>query len=333
MRQEIQRKPRSSPFRIPLVVTGAALLISACSDTAIIDTLPSSSELKEAVAGTALQNINSDGRFTNLAAQKDDEISSGQAIALARAYSKRLLPYLKTALQTGRGAPVDTKSLTPCGRALYAEGTADQISDDVPRPIHKLYGAYWFVTLCARGEPQVSVAVSALSTDLKIENGEVVFPFLSGNDFFAAGIPVGQAGEFPLPPEAAAVAVAHQTGRRITSGPRLVMPANSEGLPQDARWQFDLDSAARVTKTLGGSLKVDGIFIAKHVNMKGGARIQLLVPRADQPSEMFFQYVTPPFEGESEASYNARKQVLTATVHRRRDVPVLFDVVTAEDSR
>lgn len=179
------------------------LSLVACSDRrellGLVPPTPTLAQIRSSVVGNAAAHVDQNGQF-----QLDDPAPSGypmlsaeEARALARVWVPQFAALHRTWLTKGRGAPIDFKLLTPCDRTMFASSPYEPMPTDVSAPVRRQFGPYWMVTLCAHGDPQVSLAVSAWATDLKIVNGKIVFPTVSGNEFVAIGIRPNHAGGFP----------------------------------------------------------------------------------------------------------------------------------------
>jgi len=279
--------------------------------------------------------LNSEGKFDVLQAPASDELSAGEAVRFANAYAKQFVPLRYTYLEKTRGGSIDLKRLTACGRPLYAAAAFEPLPSDIDVAFRRPFGAWWMVTLCAGSEPQVSVAISALATDMKIETGAIRFPAFHGNEFVAVGIPVGHSGEFPLSPEVAVVRAAKLTGLRVKSVPELIMPAITEGAPQEAKWQMVLEAPAQLRTSKRGNVETDRVFSAVVVQRNGTPTSADYVANAEQPAGLEFQ--VPPILnlGESETSFEARYKagIQTRFARRNPDRPIKFDIAEGRVTR
>lgn len=130
----------------------------------------------------------------------------------------------------------------------------NRVSDD-PGAIH-FVGSFYLVTIVQDQRPVLSVAVSALASDVTINSaGRLQRPNVFGNEFRVRSIRPGD--EFPISPELAARIGAEQTGARISAPPTLVAPPAGSALPQFGRWLMQLDRS--VTSTDGRT--VDAIYV------------------------------------------------------------------------
>jgi len=283
-------------------------------------------EVLAAVTPALSERIGPDGRFGLSTSGREDEITALRAQELTTVWAKRFAPLEMKWLEETRGAAVNFKSLVVCGRALYARGAFERLPVTVPAPKRKPYGSWWLVTLCAGSEPQVSLAVSAEATELRIENGHIVFPFISGNEFFAIGIPPGHTGEFPMSPERAVVQLSGNHHALASTVPELRMPLPLKGgPPQASRWRITLDHSVNVVSG-NHRLPTEDLFAGRG----SSETILEFIPAEDQPATIEFLYPPQLRPGESEASYQSRLQAETGRAVARRipDMPVRFDALS-----
>lgn len=318
--------------KVPSAVAAVVVVsLAACSDTKVnTEPLPTAAAVASAVVGDAAAKLDVSGHFTHLSAQEEGELGAGEAVRIANIYAKQFVPLEHTSLGKERGGPIDLRNLVVCGRPLYAASPFEPLPPSVPLRDRRPYGAYWMITLCAKGVPQVSLAVSALATDLKIENGKIRFPFNFGNEFYTQGIPLGHQGEFPSAPEVAVVRTAEFSGRHASSVPELIMPATTEGLPQEARWHIKLDNSTDVATNSGNRL-ADVLYSGLLVERLGKTTPIQYAAAPEQPTTVQFSYAPPPFYGEAQSAYLARLAAsgdITVTAKRRSDRPIKFQVVT-----
>jgi hypothetical protein len=326
----VLRKVRALVFECGLLASTG--LIAGCDNDAVnTEPLPSPSAVASAVVGKAAASLDQSGRFTQLQENASDELTAGQAVQLANAYAKQFLPLEHTYLEKQRGgAKIDLKSISACGRALYAASAFERLPEIVPAPNRRPYGSYWLVTLCAKGSPQVSLAVSAQATDLTIVNGRIQFPFYYGGEFFSQGIPVGHQGEFPSTPEQAAVRASRLSRRHVTNVPDLIMPAMGQGVPQEARWHVDLDSSTDVY--IGSNKRsTDVLYTGSVIEGSGKTTPVHYLAASEQPASVQFSYVTPPNPHENIDAYDARRRAtgdIMVTATRRSSQPIKFEMVS-----
>ena len=319
--------------RLPLN-TSALMLVAAaaCSDRPTVTMpsgLPPQDRLASQLSPAVAKQLDAHGRFTiaaGSATSQFPEISQGQATLLAVTWAHQFGPRLINYLQGQHGGPINFPKLHSCGRTLYARSAFGPIPPELAAPYRKPYGSWYLATLCDAGElPTVSVAVSAWSTDLTLANGRIVFPAQSGNDFFPMGIPVGSAGEFPASPETAA-SLAAGNGRLVASVPELVMPVNTNGPPQGARWHVSLDGPANLRGVNLGAVSVSDVFVgALHVTRQGLAQF---VAQPTQPTSVDVLWRPLPNAGETVTAYHQRGNAVSAKIPRRVDTPISFDAVT-----
>jgi hypothetical protein len=319
---------------IACAAIAAGIGVLACSDknpTGIPVVAPLRSELLASVTGAAAMAVDASGRFQLAApvAGRYPEITAADANGLAATWAREYGPLHLRFLQETHGGTINFHTLAICGRTFYVRNAFVPPSADIPSPYLKPYGPWWLVTMCAPGDvPTVSVAVSAWATELSISNGKIKFPFVSGNEFFGIGIPLGQVGEFPGSPEAAATLVAKQSGRRVVQVPELIMAANTDGPPQAARWHLTLDSPANFHSARSGNLAVNEVFVGSPKVTELGVAVFVASPV--QPSAVGFRWTPLPQPNESWKSYQQRvsASVTIESVKRRSDTPARFEPAT-----
>ena len=205
-----------------------------------------------AVTGEARAALNADGklllRTPELAA---NEIDANRAGELALAYVKTYGAFMARTVSADRGAPIQVSELRRCGDTYYAASPYDGSAvaaaaaaaaagtkDPMGPALQRFLGPVWLVSLCERGAPAVSVAVSTLASDVVTSGGKIVQTPV-GNSFYTTGIPAS-AGELPMSAEAAVQEAAKVTGHRVTSVPELIRPPTPFA-PQLARWRVRID--------------------------------------------------------------------------------------------
>lgn len=325
--------------RIPALLVCAALL-GACTDkptTGIIISPPEVAKTSAAVTGAAALALGPDGKFVLSTAQsggQQSELNGVSATQLATAWIRQYAPMVQPFLEETHGSKVDTRSLKTCGRPLYARSAFVPPAEDVPAPYRRPYGPWWLVTYCdGTGTPTVSVAVSAWATDLSVVNGRIQFPAFAGSEFFPLGIPMGHVGEFPSSPEGAVVFAAQETGRRVTSVPDLVMPENTDGPPQAARWHMVLDQPVTLHASKSGDVQASETFVGPPQVTQAG--IRQFVASPVQPVGAQITWSPGPNPRELETAYFARmkSEQHAVQVVRRVDTPTRFEATTATGGR
>ena len=320
----------SNPCPVVLAVIIATNIAACTGDLANPDSLPDRQAVSAAVVGAAAADLDANGQFANLQTSAPDELASADAIRLANAYAKEFVPFQYDFLKKARGGPIDLKQLAACGRPLYAGAAFEPLPSTIDVVHRRPFGAWWLITLCAGSTPQVSLAVSALATDLRLEDGKIKFPAAAGNEFLAVGIPLGHQGEFPAAPEVVAVRTAEFSGRRLTTVPTLIMTAYTEGLPQDSRWEINLESSIRVRVVGLGDVTTQRLYSGSVAERNGRSSFIQYVAAPNQPPNFEFTYPPTATVGETKESYDAKLQngYLKATATRRPDRPIKFEVVS-----
>jgi hypothetical protein len=323
----------------PLVQTCAGILIGiqACSDQpAVAPSMPTRDELQTVLVGEAATGIAPDGSF-NLASRlpADGELSESQARTLATAYLALAGPMIRRSLEKDRGGPIEVKALRQCGRALYAASPFETLGSEVHGAYRRVFGSWWLVGFCDTGGGlQVSVAVSALATGVRLKDGRIDFGTSDGNEFFTLGVPPEWESPAGLSPERAAVRIGNKTGKRITQVPELIAPHPQLAYPQGAVWRLRLESPvrARGNKTGRASTPTE-VFAGLHQDVGYKARAvgedeQILrVPTADQPAELTFKYRY----GKNGSKLSDPPVTGTSVLRRRSDLPVFLETATIEE--
>lgn len=217
-----------------VLVPGLALVVAACGGDRSI--APDHLRLEQWVTGQAARNIGRDGRFI-LSSSSPDQLSEAQAVSLAKAYAKIAGRWIGSTWEHDRGATIRFDELEACPRAYFAQDVLEP-SPLGSRSLRELVGPKWLVAMCSPdGKQIVSIAVSALATDLTVAKGHIIGP--GGAQFTSAGIPVSLSAA-PISPEEAAMMAAEASGARVVTVPELVLPPPPFP-PQLAKWRIQLD--------------------------------------------------------------------------------------------
>lgn len=274
---------------------GLIVVLCACTDRGLTrppESPASRTAMEFALSESARQNLGQNGQFIQLQSARDGDMPGGEAVRYANAYGQDFAPLIMSFLEETRGSSINRKRLRACGRPLLAETAFEPLSSEFLVGVRRQFGSFWLVTLCADGEPQVSVAVSAIGGGLSFVKGRLVTNGEIGNHFFAIGIPKGHSDEFPISPEQAAQFAYQTTGRHVTSTPRLVMPLHTEGIPQSAKWIVALDGPAKF-RLESRDVERGETAIGLDIDGRGSATIRNFASSDDQPTAVPFQYELP----------------------------------------
>lgn len=307
-------------------------VVSGCgTDAYVTAPQPTEDDLRASVSGDAAATVTATGKF--LIAQPlpglADLVAQGDAVLLATAWSRQFGPLLRGMLEQAHGAPIRLDKVAPCGRPLYAVSPFKEPPLDMLPAARRSVGPWWLVTLCEGSTPKLSVAVSAWATELRLENGRIVFPPNAGMEFYGHGIPLGHTGEYPASPERAAVAAAQITGGRVTNVPRLIAGFNKGGHPGHARWQWSLDRRITARTADRSSVATSDVFVGEAVPIVNGEILYLAAQT--QPDTVKVESPPAGIVGESRAAYEERVRTQTRvfSIERLPDIPALFDRVLA----
>lgn len=176
----------------------------------------------------------------------------------------------------------------------------------------RMFGPWWVITLCGpSGSPHVSLSVSALAGELRIQDGRLIYSPIHGEEFHPLGVPLRERGGLPLPPEEAVRIAATRLGVQVAAAPRIVL--RPQRYPQRAAWRLELARpvSARVQ---GREMEVQTVFVSAD-REDGGPR--LYVASDSQPPELTISWpvLTKPLRrGDAVPRANG-------TVRRRPDFP------------
>jgi hypothetical protein len=230
------------------LLVGALGCISCTSDGPVIeaDALPPIARL---VVGEAANRLDDHGRFI-LDEPLDlpyPQITATQAVSLADAFQKVAIVGLLQALEDERGGGINPAAMQVCGRIFYAEPAVEALPAEVLPGVRRAFGPHWIVNYCgASGKPEVAFAVSAYATNLRIENGKLVYPTSGNGEYFRViGIPKSRQDGISGEPEVAAAQVAALTGVRVSAVPHLVS-IPGQIAPEVAIWRVEIERPANV---------------------------------------------------------------------------------------
>ncbi|HEX8211603.1 MAG TPA: hypothetical protein VF584_15630 [Longimicrobium sp.] len=221
----------------------------------VTDTPAVALRVAEFVAGDAARNLGSEGRFTLAAAASPTGvpiITAERAGELALANVRTFAPSFLGGWEQDRGASIDVRSLRIDSRIFYAETPYDIFPEGYHPAYRRSFGPYYLVRLVSGSTPVLLVAVSAYSTDVRVEkNGKLSLPAVGGDEFFELAISsVPNAGFQPIQPEEAVERVGRLTGGRTEEVPELILRGVREH-PATALWKVSLDRAVPLKEAKG----------------------------------------------------------------------------------
>lgn len=302
-------------------VTFAAIALFGCHDapTAPATELPG---IRQYVTDAVAEQLDADGRFV-LAAPASGavpELTAEQAATFARLFVEQFLgagtdPYL----ESDHGGRIHFDRLTPCGRPLYAASSFE------PDPaatafLERVVGPWWLIAFCDPDRPALSLAVSALATDLTIVDGQLRFPFFGGgSEFIWRGVPASWEGPVPSSPETAVLRAHLKTGARIAAVPELIAPYLGFA-PQAALWRLKLEQPVPLRGARSGTVRAASEVYQGSVQPAPSAQsiVTVAIPTTDQPKAIVLQDVGP-------LGQPGPKR----TIHRRAGIPVKFESAAA----
>ena len=210
------------------------------------------------VTGAAASALNADGRF-ELTARRSwsrAELSEAEAATLADVYVRTFVPTLPGWYERAHGGAIDFESLRRCGRTFYGESPYEEPTAELPEGLINAIASRWFFSYCNADVPKVSVAVAASATHLRMVKGKIDPMSRKGGEFDAEGIPRGETA--PLSPESAAEWLAKESGKRVASVPRLILPGIGY-YAGTGRWLLELEGPV-ISRGEAGERRSDRAF-------------------------------------------------------------------------
>lgn len=323
-------KPSSCTHAVTEQVVGLLLLagMTGCQETGSDNAEPLTYRtMAKYVVGEAATALQANGRFKLYEPSSPDEITREHAEAIAAAWPEQFGEWIARRLEREHGAPISMPDLRVCARTYYLRSAFEQLDEQLKAAnpaSRRLFGPWWLVTLCgSHNQPQLSLAVSAYSTDLRLETGRIEMPKFGGEWFAAEGISKDVGTNFVEHPEELVRRTGGSYDRRVTQAPELIAPMREDGFPNHPRWRLALDKPV----TARGREKE---YLSKTELMSwrrpGGSQQEYQVALEAQPPEVAFRYPDPATVTDADAPL----RFLSGLVKRRADVPVKFESVTIE---
>lgn len=213
-------------------------------------------------------------------------ITRERAVELARSYLRTFGPYLQPAFDQEHGQPVLLSSLEPHDRVLYTNTPYLAVPEDATAPVRKRFGPWFLVPMGSNGKVVLIVGVSAYNTDVTIEDGGIVLPRASGNDFFTMGVPNSAGVPIPISPEAAAAIAAGATGAQVSELPELIR-MGARFAPQISRWKIVLNRPVQARGVETGAIRSTSVVF---VDPDG----RVVIPATRRPSGERMTYRSNP---------------------------------------
>jgi hypothetical protein len=320
--------PRPQRWRRILMALMAVVLTGCGDDGAGPNRPPVTNEVMQPyVTGNAAAALDATGHFQIAGPPAGDPTQIDRPLAerLAVLDARQWGPGFRQQWEKQRGGPIDITALRACGTTRYAEsafGSWDPavVADPRATAVRRVYGPWWIVFLCgSKKDPQVIVAVSALSTDLTIEADEIVLPPVGGEWFVSHGVPPARAAEPYDGLERAVQRLAQATGRRVREVPVFVSPLRSEGWPTDARLRLVLDGPGTARRADQRIVERETFYWSARAEKTGQG---FEVAADTQPADVDVQYPGPPPKEPGPWPHH------TTRVTRQSDVPLVFEAVT-----
>lgn len=182
-------------------------------------------------------------------------ISPREAQALATAYLRVFGPTARTWLEQLHGRPLDFAALRPEGAVILAESPFEAMAPSVDPPDRKRAGPYYVVTLHASYGPAVTVAVSALASDITVDAAGVhSTASVRGNDFRVWPVPRAGSAAPALSAEQAIAGAFRTFGEPIDALP-VFERKGLEYFPQEGAWRVVLAHPVQVRLRATGDVR------------------------------------------------------------------------------
>jgi len=231
-----------------LVITATGACRESNEATSVA-TPATSAVRSEWVTGAARSALDASGRFVLPRPAMRGEIDERQAIALGNAWLKQFGPLVHKALEAERGGPIALETAQLCDGPLYASSSY-KLTADVPLAVQQLHGSWWLLTYCnGSGVAEVSLSVSALATNLTLENGRIQYTIQRGTEFIWYGIPQSLS-QLPVSAERAVAAAFGATRLPVAEVPELVAPPRPNA-PFSSLWHLVLAQPAQLRSADG----------------------------------------------------------------------------------
>lgn len=256
----------------------------ACSDP-ISPGLPLYPDIRNLVVAEAAAALDAEGRLmiSNALGETAESVplvNANHASQLAAAFAQSFGPAFQPWWTRGRGAAVSAAELAVNSRILPIQSPFGRVPDIGCHPsIVRLFGSYYLMTLGASA-PEVHMSVSAQTSEYSTaEDGDLVQPSRTGNDFFHAGIPI--TGTWVVTPEQAVAVAAGTTGALVAEVPRLTR-RNVAYSPSVALWRIALDRDVIVRRQDGVTNETRVLYVGNLPSER------FYVPRSVQPTQVSY---------------------------------------------
>jgi len=223
-------------------------------------------DVREWVTGVAASSLDAEGHYVFPQpgiSTPFPEIDEARARVLAAAFLKTFAssPGFASRLNAQHGRDIPFQDIRIAERLEFAETPYEPVPADTSPATRRFLGAFFVARALYGNTPAVSVAVSVHASDLDVEDGILVFPAASGNEFASTGMPVQTGHAYPTSPERATEFAARLTGARVAELPRLILPERRDGY-EFARWQLVFDRQVTVVDVeTGKPYASDTLFI------------------------------------------------------------------------
>lgn len=264
-----------------------SIALLSCSERASTDPIfsRSPSSVSEYLTSDVSSALDSNGRFSRLAYAGEYQplLDTTVARRLADSYVQHHGPFFRAYIERVHGTSVDFNTLQ--ADEVYLAGTPyEELPLEIPEAIRRAYGPYFVIPYFTGDRQVLAVSVSARATHLRLEDGKIVWPAETGNEFRLSAVPADGSVLLPPSPEGVVEWVFRQTGSRIGAVPKLVQP-NKTISPELSFWEVKLDVATPVRGSESSATRETAVL---YVDYNGG----LHIPVPPQPSVIAVPYLS-----------------------------------------
>ena len=229
-----------------LLLVSAAVVVSCVDATAPVATT-SPAVPRSFVSGAALAALDETGHFRSLLPAEPSPypmLADTQAVRIAGEFWRDFGLMVKAGVERDRGAPIDQRSIAPCGRAYFAESPYAAPPDSLSLGARQDLGPRWLVPFCNGRTTQVLLAIPVYAAVVDPATRRTVWVGHNNTIYDWIGVPDGVTLAFSA--EEAAIAVATLTGQKVTQVPRL-LGVERPIAPWYANWSVTIDHEVMTT--------------------------------------------------------------------------------------
>lgn len=293
-----------------------AVLVAGCDSPTGPDALHPA-DARPYVVGAALANLDAHGRFQfsdPAALDLGEGVSPERARELASAavrdfVNSNTIPIpgatsFKEFIEARHGAPIDWERVRAGPRLFNIESHLEPLPQSVFLPLRRQFGLRYAVPFLVDDVQVAVVTVSALATNLTIENGRLRRDptAFGGGEFSWHGAPRTWKLGVPVFPEEVVRFVFEATGAKVREVPVAARVSRLFSTGSNSRWIVVLDHSVEFVAAHNGAvLMTDTVHVAQGIvglidPIFSTPQLRMYLPTPDQPTLEEFPRV-PQFDG------------------------------------